>query len=353
MNKKAIAIVDSAKPRGWAYYVLRTLFRLGYKVRLLVPYTTPLETTLVYGLGSGSHPFQLMSGKLKAIMARSIIKELSPDMVINLKYLGLYEPVEANKSKVVYYVHQAFIGLKHPIAYYNAFGWKLSKPYFLLFDHILLRRAKRSFILANSMYTLSCYTKVGAKGSVVYYPCEIDGLGPALSKKNLVVSVGTISPYKQHEDILKIARLLSDTRFVIIGKLNDRRYYHKLVKSRPKNCSIMVNAPRAIVRDVLAHAKVYIHARQGESFGVAAIEGMASGCVPVVRDSGALRETVIEDVGFRWRSNEEAAEYIKEVLSNEGMRKEKARKSIERAKLFTPEKFENRVADALLDVITD
>ena len=225
------------------------------------------------------------------------------------------------------------------------------RPYLLIHEYILRTHAKSGFILANSKFTLDSYIKYGCKGAVVYYPCNIKGFHPSPNKKNIVISVGRISPERAHEVTLEIASLVPETRFILLGRIENKKYYCKLLKLAPPNVKILPNPKRAEIIKFLSIGKVYINSRFMETFGVAVVEGMASGCVPVVRDHGAVKETVTDEVGFRWKTIEEAADYIRALLNNERLFREMSLKAMERAREFTPEKFEGRVATTLATLL--
>jgi glycosyltransferase involved in cell wall biosynthesis len=52
----------------------------------------------------------------------------------------------------------------------------------------------------------------------------------------------------------------------------------------------------------------------GEHFGISIVEAMALGCIPVVHDSGGMREFV--PTQYRYRTIEQAAEKITATFSS-------------------------------------
>ena len=73
-----------------------------------------------------------------------------------------------------------------------------------------------------------------------------------------------------------------------------------------------VNAAEAELDALLGGARAYLHPRP-ESFGIAVVEAIAAGCVPVVPDSSAHPETV-PFAELRYRTEAEAVEIVRGAL---------------------------------------
>ena len=73
-----------------------------------------------------------------------------------------------------------------------------------------------------------------------------------------------------------------------------------------------VNAAEAELDALLGGARAYLHARP-ESFGIAVVEAIAAGCVPVVPDNSAHPETV-PLAELRYRTEAEAVEIMRGAL---------------------------------------
>jgi len=76
-----------------------------------------------------------------------------------------------------------------------------------------------------------------------------------------------------------------------------------------------VNLPRRYVAGFMASSKVLFHPSTAESCSLMIYEGLNSGCVPIVRETGACREQM-GDVGLVYTDFEEARGRIKQVLKN-------------------------------------
>ena len=205
-------------------------------------------------------------------------------------------------------------------------------------------------ILCNSKYTQGFIKRVWSRDALnIYPPCPTEGYDQASSRENLVVSVGRLVPEKRFEDFLAMARQLPMLQFAIIGNIDKEKisYYNRMSLEKPANLEVLVAPPYKTLRKVLSHSKVYVHCMKNEHFGIAMVEAMAAGCVPVVHDSGGPREIVTHDVGYRWRELSEAIEQISTLMKDEGLRLKLSAAARERAKLFSPEVFESKLSSVL------
>ena len=75
---------------------------------------------------------------------------------------------------------------------------------------------------------------------------------------------------------------------------------------------LMTDVPKTQLRQILLDSKVYLHCAINEHFGISIIDAMASGCVPIVHDSGGPKEIVPKK--HRYTTIDEAAAKIKEAI---------------------------------------
>lgn len=157
----------------------------------------------------------------------------------------------------------------------------------------------------------------GVRCEVLAPPVIIDPLN--VPKSNAIVSLGRFTPVKQQMDILsafltRVAPVATDWELVFVGGLSsnpiDRDYFSRLqTVARGHRVRFIANATRSEVRAELGSARVFwhamglgidelIHPDRIEHFGVATVEAMAAGCVPVVLDKGGQSEIVIPEVGY-------------------------------------------------------
>jgi len=148
----------------------------------------------------------------------------------------------------------------------------------------------------------------------------------SLEKENLVVCVGRFESEKRFTDVLQALAHLKeniDVKLSLIGfKYNERRLI-KVVKALglEENVELMVNAGRDVLINRLLRAKAIVHPTPHEPFGIAVVEGMAAGCIPIVRRglNGPWLEITKEGkYGFGFNSLEELASAIKKVIESCG-----------------------------------
>jgi glycosyltransferase involved in cell wall biosynthesis len=166
------------------------------------------------------------------------------------------------------------------------------------------------------------------------------------AREKLVVTVGRISPEKRFDLFLGLARMIPNTKFVVIGTVQLQSYYEQLRHRAPDNASFVLS-PLRKVKDVLGRAMAYVHCAENEHFGITIVEAMAAGCVPIVHDSGGPREIVTDEVGFRWHDLPTAARRISTLTNDDELRRRLSVAASERAKLFRPEVFESAILRVL------
>jgi len=115
-------------------------------------------------------------------------------------------------------------------------------------------------------------------------------------------------------------------RYASVGGLNattDNREYFEQVRAIGACCSGLVeaNLPRPALKNLLQRSRIFWHGMglnedleanpgRAEHFGIATVEAMAAGCVPVVINNGGQTGIVTHDQnGFKWNTLEELKRY--------------------------------------------
>jgi glycosyltransferase involved in cell wall biosynthesis len=209
-------------------------------------------------------------------------------------------------------------------------------------------------IIANSRFTASCVKEFLNVNVKVMYPpvpsVSLNEFPDSLTqdpRTNTVVTVSRFSNDKGLEKIPYIAKLTEgNARFVLIGLLHDSKVYESLtqiIKSLGliKKVELLPNAPRVQLENTLRKAKVYLHSTVGEHFGISIVEAMAMGCIPIVHNSGGMKEFVPER--YRYESLHEAARKIERALNE--WTPEKAKEIIEIARQFSESNFAHNFAE--------
>ena len=108
----------------------------------------------------------------------------------------------------------------------------------------------------------------------------------------------------------RLATDLPSYEFVSVGGLieGERAWFNKLSENLPKNYTLKVNLPEPDLVDTLQDSRIYVHLMEGEHFGIAPLEGLASGCLTLVHNSGGMKEFIPEE--FRWENYEDLKQKI-------------------------------------------
>jgi glycosyltransferase involved in cell wall biosynthesis len=213
------------------------------------------------------------------------------------------------------------------------------KPWLFISNN--LDYIKRSTIITNSNYTRDAIkTAWGIDATVIFPPCPQYSFPLADQvKKNVVCSLGRFTPEKNYEMILQIAERQSNTQFELIGSITPDKlsYLEKLRNNAPRNVIFHVNASIEEKIEVLKRSKVMLHSFIGEHFGIALIEAMSAGLIPVTHDSGAAKADGLVPRKFRYNDIDEAVASITAAFSSWNI--DEAQRLREYATRFSAESF--------------
>jgi glycosyltransferase involved in cell wall biosynthesis len=221
---------------------------------------------------------------------------------------------------------------------------------------------KSALLLTNSTFTQSVVKRhLGRDSLVVFPPVEVNKFGCNIkdtSRGNVVVAVSRLRVEKNLALIPRVAKLAGNGNFVIFGladqvSQNAVAALTKTIKGLgvEDRVQLLINQPSGKLVDVLAFAKAFLHTQHMEAFGLAVVEAMAAGCVPVVpRDGGPWFDVLNQkqgEFGFSYRSDSEAAQLVNMLLADEDLRNEISVRACDRAKVFVCSAFENKIVDAV------
>lgn len=215
----------------------------------------------------------------------------------------------------------------------TAFGFSKLKAYGLraLSENWWVERF-RSY---DSIISISNFTRKwvenywGIESKVLFPPVDLSEFEPS-QKENRIALLGRFTPVKKQLELARVFMKLETIRSKWIlhamGGLSeenqeDVNYLNSICKETRECAEIYVNASRNEVRSGLARSRIFWHAmgmdiNEEESpallehFGIATVEAMASGCIPIVMNKGGQREIVKHgETGFLCDSTEQFAEY--------------------------------------------
>jgi L-malate glycosyltransferase len=231
-------------------------------------------------------------------------------------------------------------------------------------------------VLGNSSFTSGWIERRWERPSEVLYP-PVATEHASVAKENIIISLGRfiVTDGKNHALQLKAFReFLSTTggnwRLCLVGFCTDlppdRAYLEKLqADSSDIPVTFVVNAPRQTLWTLLAKAKLYWHAtalgdesnalpEYMEHFGIATVEAMGAGCVPLVPMSGGQPEIVEDGVsGFLCRSPQELLHHTSQLAGDESLCLQMGQAARERSALFRPETFKQRLSQLVAEAMCE
>ena len=274
--------------------------------------------------------------------------DLEYDYLFSTQSSSPFEPVFLNKAKKnIAYVHfpEIHFDYDHASLRRKAYLWLFKKWVEQGID-------KLNMVFCNSNYTremIERYWKThGVKDPIVVYPpVNLDNFWcdkPLSARRKRVTYVARFIPVKRHEIMKKLAADLPSYEFVSVGGLTEaeKDWFNKFSENLAPNYTLKTNLPGADLLKILHDSRVYVHLMEGEHFGIAPIEGLASGCVTLVHNSGGIKEFIPEE--FRWENYDDLKEKIVKYIEseNESASWENKRKQLwSKISVLNPETFQN------------
>ena len=273
--------------------------------------------------------------------------ELNYDYLFSTQSSSPFEPVFLNKAKKnIAYVHFPEIHFDY------AKGTTKRKLYLWLFKHWVEQGIdKLDMVFCNSNYTkeamMQLWKSHGVKEPVVVYPpvnlgkfwCDT----PLAQRRLRVVYVARFIPVKRHEILKRLAADLPQFEFVSVGGLieAEKAWFERFSQNLPPNYTLKTNLPGPELLTILRDSRIYVHLMEGEHFGIAPVEGLASGCVTLVHNSGGMKEFIPEE--YRWENYEDLKEKIVRYMGAENVWEYKRKELWSKISTLTPEKFESSI----------
>jgi glycosyltransferase involved in cell wall biosynthesis len=209
-------------------------------------------------------------------------------------------------------------------------------------------------LLANSRFTRERVRQLWPDASVdvVYPPVDLPlPTPPPPAVRDLdVVTLGAIAPDKHQLEQVEIAAMMPERRFAILGAAQSPTYARQVERAiRTKgltNVSLVLDAPAQVVSDHLARARVFLHMKESEHFGISVAQAIAHGCVPIVHDSGGQVE-LVTDPALRFRSRADVPQLLRDALNGDIPEPGYVRELRARVDDLAPECFRSRIKDSL------
>lgn len=342
--------------------VIKTLVNHGQKVELLtfdfdparyrdiVGEDFPKQVT-VHSMGKRTKekpPFTIYKRHRNFVkLLKKHRSHLQYDYLFSTQSSSPFEPSFLNKAKKnIAYVHFPEIHFDY------ARGSTKRKLYLWLFKHWVEQGIdKLDMVFCNSNYTrealLTLWSSHGVKDPIVVYPpVNLDKFWcdtPLVERKKRVVYVARFIPVKRHEILKRLAADLPQFEFVSVGGLIDaeKDWFERFSQNLPANYTLKTNLPGPELLKLLRDSRIYVHLMEGEHFGIAPVEGLASGCVTLVHDSGGMKEFIPPE--YRWDNYEDLKEKIQRYMEAENVWELKRKELWAKISVLTPGAFERSV----------
>jgi len=217
----------------------------------------------------------------------------------------------------------------------------------------------KPLILTNSRFSAAVIKRLlGVNAIVLYPPVNVEKYLP-LSKntkrKRIVLTISRIAPEKGLEIIPDVAREVKDVKFVIMGALGSTGYYRSLMSKIKAvgvgdRVKVLPNVSEDLKIELMAKAIIYLHPMRYEHFGIAVVEAMAAGLLPIVHKSGGPWIDIVErgKYGRGFNSLDELIYHINATIDSQY--EFMARLVIERARSFSFYAFKTRV-NKILEIL--
>ena len=254
----------------------------------------------------------------KMMEVKNLFNSVSNENVLFVMSGGL--TLEKSNAKLIYlYCHSSFSGelefVKrkfHGIRglYYKIIQNNIQKS-------IELLKNKNVRLISNSNFTKTEIKKNFDRDSCVIYPPVNINKFSNISNKQKESKVITISRFSVEKNLESLIKIFNNTKFFceLIGNAKHKNQFkilENLQIMKGNNVKIYNNISPQNIIELLATAKVYFHTSK-ETFGISVVESIAAGCIPIVPDNSAHKETVpFEEL--RYKDNEDAIKKISNAM---------------------------------------
>ena len=225
-------------------------------------------------------------------------------------------------------------GINNPKNYNTKLQLSRRKEYFKIIKYGYWNLMRNSTVITNSEFSRRAI--VNALGLYNIYilspPIDIETFRNIALMTNgynethdIILVISRIAPHKKIENAIKLAKILKDNNIgkgmKIVGNLYYYFFdYYSELKQMVLDLGLTdyvtfeINARLDKLISIIRESRVYFHPMVGEHFGMAVLEAMAAGLIPVVPNEGGIIEFVPKK--YQYQSIEHAAEIIMYVFNH-------------------------------------
>ena len=197
--------------------------------------------------------------------------------------------------------------------------WNLMRNSTVITNSEFSRRAIVNAFGMNNIYILSPPIDIETFRNVASMSNGDD------ERNDIILVISRIAPHKKIENAIKLAKILKDNKIgkgmKIVGNLYDYFFdYYSELKHMVLDLGLTdyitfeINASLAKLLYIIGESRVYFHPMVGDHFGMAVVEAMAAGLIPVVPNEGGPTEFVPRE--YQFNTIEQAAEIITYVFNH-------------------------------------
>ncbi len=258
------------------------------------------------------------------LLDKQIFKKIKDEDILFISNAGGLR-LEEIKNPTVMYCHSTLESPKRNVKKSNMLG--VSRIYYNYIEKHHKAQSKilkksSVHLITNSNYTKERIEKVfGKKSKLIFPPVKIDQNKSKTLKKAGVITVARFDPTKNLEFNLNVVKKIN-TGYKIFGNAKlpiHFNYYNDLLKKieDQKRINFFCNVDRKLIKDSLYESKVYFSSSK-ETFGISVVEGIMTGCIPIVPDNTANKETVpIPELRYREDDIEDAQEHVQRAIEGD------------------------------------
>lgn len=306
-------------------YTAKVLVEEGYKVNIVTSSISKHVYEAIYENISEKEKLGILKTSLPLMFNQSptltayIYKLLNADELVEKHFvINMHGDIQPVNAHLVYF-HQFNID-------YNFYSGdliqriKLMPMYLIRKRYIAKLRDNQVPILVNSRWTFTEAQKFwNLKNVHILHPPVVMNktyVSTMWGKRDdAVITISRFSPDRGLEYVYNLAKELPWIKFIIAGYVQNRDYFLYLASKKPRNVLLYPNITEEEKYNLLSKAKLYLNPTPYiEGFGIAILEGMSMGLIPVTNNKGG----VLDFVPSRYRFNDlkEAKEIIINALKD-------------------------------------
>ena len=317
-----------------AINTIEVLKEMGFKVTLIISQKPNLEKLkITYNKNvqvdkiKSLFPMSIRSFGIYQRMLTMIPAALTKADLLIATHGDLLPYPFTNKCPLINYCHFPALALsmsEYVSRYQKSLFWRAYfTPYQRMTKYLGRPSLLNGKILTNSKFSRNAIRRFYPNvDPLVVYPCaDTKSFKKALTsdhREDKVLVLCRFTPEKLVENALFLAKNIG-IKITIMGSLipSNRFYYeHLLNMSKSLGIEDLVdfkpNATFNAIIDEMSKSKVYLHTMRGEHFGIAIVEAMSAGLIPVVPDYGGCAEFVPKE--YQYDSMDTASSIIQSAF---------------------------------------